>query len=346
MRRTQHCLPFLFAAAMTLAACHAAFALEVPAYKANRIIEILAEPSNSKPPVITTLTISPDGATLAAAGDDHLIRFWNLEDGKLTRTLAGHIDWIRSLEFSPDGMSLVSGGDDRKVRIWDATTGKQTRAMAEHDVAIFAVQFSPDGKTVAASGFQREIKIYDVQTGALKKTIAGPVADLRSLGFNDDGAQLAVGGRNGKIQITNLTDGSQKIIDAHQQRIRCLAFSSTDGQLASAGEDQMIHIFHLKKEPAPLTFNCDGAKIMTLTYCGKNKLATGGSDNIVHIWDVAGKSEDCRLIGHTGTVASLACTPDGTVLVSGSFDTSIRIWKLQRDANGRTTQRLDGAIVR
>ncbi len=346
MRKTNLSLQILFAAAVTVLASQLALGLEIPAYKANRIIEIQPETSNGKPPVVTTLTISPDGKTLAAAGDDHLIRFWNLEDGKLTHTMTGHIDWIRGLDFSPDGKTLASAGDDRKVRIWDVATGKQTRALAEHDVAIFAVQFSPNGKTLAVSGFERPIKIYDVTSGVVVKTISGACTDLRTLSYGNDGGTLAVGGRSGKIQLTNLTDGTQKMIDAHQQRIRHLAFSTADGLLASAGEDQQVRIFNLKHEASSLSFNCDGAKIMSLTFCGKNKLATGGSDNIVHVWDISGKTEDCRLIGHTGTVASLACNAEGTVLVSGGFDTSIRIWKLDRDLNGRTTQRPDGAIVR
>jgi WD40 repeat protein len=33
-------------------------------------------------------------------------------------------------------------------------------------------------------------------------------------------------------------------------------------------------------------------------------------------------------VGHTGTVASLACDAKADTLVSGSYDTTIRVWNL------------------
>jgi WD40 repeat protein len=39
------------------------------------------------------------------------------------------------------------------------------------------------------------------------------------------------------------------------------------------------------------------------------------------------------LEGHTGTVAALACDATGRVLVSGSYDTTIRIWNLEESAS-------------
>ena len=47
--------------------------------------------------VITAVRIHPSGTMAAAAGDDHVIRLWNLEDGSLVRRLTGHRDWIRAI---------------------------------------------------------------------------------------------------------------------------------------------------------------------------------------------------------------------------------------------------------
>jgi hypothetical protein len=55
-------------------------------------------------------------------------------------------------------------------------------------------------------------------------------------------------------------------------------------------------------------------------------LATGGQDSLVRLWDLATGKEFHKLAGHRGTVASLAFSPDGTRLASGSLDTTILIW--------------------
>ena len=53
-----------------------------------------------------------------------------------------------------------------------------------------------------------------------------------------------------------------------------------------------------------------------------------GSNNEFSIWDVDSQKPTSQLVGHTGTVAALACDSTGNVLVSGSYDTTLCIWNL------------------
>ncbi len=77
-----------------------------------------------------------------------------------------------------------------------------------------------------------------------------------------------------------------------------------------------------------------GTKIRSLAFCGSKTLASGGSDNAVRVWDLSTHKEIQRLVGHTGTVASLVADTQRHVLVSGSFDTTIRFWNLERTGDG------------
>jgi WD40 repeat protein len=69
-------------------------------------------------------------------------------------------------------------------------------------------------------------------------------------------------------------------------------------------------------------------KVRALLFVDNRRLAAGGTDNRISIWDVDSRQVTGRLIGHTGTVASLACDRTGTVLVSGSYDAKLRIWNV------------------
>ena len=51
-----------------------------------------------------------------------------------------------------------------------------------------------------------------------------------------------------------------------------------------------------------------------------------GSD--VRVWDALGTGVSQLFEGHTGEVTSVAFSPDGTSLVSGSKDCTVRLWNL------------------
>jgi hypothetical protein len=59
---------------------------------------------------------------------------------------------------------------------------------------------------------------------------------------------------------------------------------------------------------------------------GGRRLATGGLDRAVWLWDLDRGEDVARLPGHTSFVWSLAWSPDGATLASGSGDATVRLW--------------------
>lgn len=68
---------------------------------------------------VRSVTFSPDGHTLISSHEDNTIRLWNLDNGKLLRTLSGHSGWVLSGAIAPDGQTLISGSRDKKIGIWN-----------------------------------------------------------------------------------------------------------------------------------------------------------------------------------------------------------------------------------
>jgi len=68
---------------------------------------------------ILCLALSPDGRTLASAGQDGTLRLWEVLTGREIRRFDGHADKVYCLAFSPDGRRLASGSGDTTALLWD-----------------------------------------------------------------------------------------------------------------------------------------------------------------------------------------------------------------------------------
>ncbi|MFW6170089.1 MAG: WD40 repeat domain-containing protein [Planctomycetota bacterium] len=308
----------------------------------RRMIQVPPDTSRTHPAVITSLSIHPNGMLVAAAGDDHVIRLWDLEEEAWVARLTGHQDWIRAVQFSPDGKTLVSSGNDRRVIMWDVATRKPKRTLAVGDQAVDTVTFSHSGRWVATAGFGSEICILDTTGETSRRFLEADCHDIRALAISDDDQHLAAGGRDGIIRIWNLeTEQVTRQVNGHQQRIRALTFAQDGAQIISGGEGGMVRIWNWTTDGEAVELPRLPCKVMALVSCGRQILATAGSDNLVRLWNLTTHEELVQMSGHTGSVVALDYR-DGT-LVSGGFDTSLRVWTLPTslDEGIRSAQRPD-----
>ena len=92
-----------------------------------------------------------------------VIRFWDLETGKVIRSLLGHQSSVNDFDFLPTGDLLASSGGDRTVRLWDVETGKPLRTFTGHREGVYGVTFSPDGELPASGSWDATIRLWDIK---------------------------------------------------------------------------------------------------------------------------------------------------------------------------------------
>jgi WD40 repeat protein/serine/threonine protein kinase len=162
------------------------------------------------------LALHPDGRQLFTGGADKAIKVWDLETGKMIRSLSGHSGAILSLAQDRDGKRLYSGSADRTIKAWDLQTGETILTMQGGGGDVGCLALSADGKRLfSGGGFFFEdtnIRVWDVATGQeLLKLPGGAWGGVAGLALCRDGTGLIGVGRDGSVKMWDfdLGKGSQ-----------------------------------------------------------------------------------------------------------------------------------------
>ena len=286
---------------------------------------------------VLSVTLSPDGRTLASGDYDGAIRVWDAKTGKHKLTLREHTEGVTSLSLSPDGRTLASGSWDRTVRVWDAETGEHKLTFDGHKDGVRSVMFSPDGRTLASGSYDHSIQLWDAKTGEHKLTFNGHRHYVRSAVFSPDGRTLASGSYDRTVRLWDAETGEPlQTLEGHKDGILTVAFSPDGSTLASGSYDRTIQLWDAKTGQHLQTLEGHTNDVNSVAFSPDGRtLVSGGNDytiqiydDTIRVWDVETGEPLQTLRGHKAGVTSLTFAREGSTLASGSWDRTIQVWEL------------------
>ena len=278
-----------------------------------------------------SFTFGPEGRNLALGCMDGTIRCWNVADRKFYKQLTPSDRPIVSVDWSPDGKLIASLSSRQRpivslfetghIRNWDSqefVVGRESSIdptapayevgysrrggffasiLGPSAVSVMVtanrVVFSPDG-TLFADTTDTVPRLLDPMTGKEVVVLEDFGHEIQEFAFAPDGGSCAAISSEGKICIWDVATGNQLVVVERPQFKPSNRFDRTS-----------IHSF---------------------AYSPSGEIAFPSKTHGVEFYDPELEKQLATFEGHSDIVTTIAFSADGSRMVTGSLDNTIKIW--------------------
>jgi WD40 repeat protein len=302
-----------------------------------------------QPDWIRSMAVSPDGKTLASAGESS-IRLWEIPSGRPLKKFSVYRDkadprseTASAVAFTAKGELVALGNHVGKgCVLYEPESGKKLQEIKAHSINLL----SGDG-TFAVLSSENRLALWDLSTAkeVHKVPSLDSIAGPRPAALSADGKTLATSGTLGLRRVDLPTGKDLPRIGAAFDSSYSLAFSRDgkrlaaarhrDGLLQAPSQDincdvvlwdtesgkQVRALKTLPHYVTPLALSADG-KLLAV---GLGDMTYAGGRTIALLDTTAGKEID-RPTGHEAAVESVAFVAGTDTIVSACEHGKIRTW--------------------
>ena len=235
---------------------------------------------------------SPDGTYALAPSGDTTARLWNMRTGSTMKILEGHTDTVNSVALSENSKYALTGSNDGTARLWDLTTGATIGILEGHTDLVMSVAFSKNSQYALTGSWDETARLWNLENGTTMQVFQGHTAPIMSVAFHPDGKYILTGSEDGSLHLWDIKNGETvKVFERGDNTIRL-----------SEG-----------------AFSPDGRYVLTQA-----------NNKPLYLWDIHNlEAEPIALHENSTDIISIAFNQYGTWALTGSADTTARLWPIK-----------------
>lgn len=293
---------------------------------------------------ISNCIFSPTGDRILTADGTYSLMLWDVESGEFIRR---YVDRDMKTNrhhcaFSPDGKSILinSSGNSEissHASLWDVQTGKRNLLFFGHSGYIFDIDFSPNGKYILTASDDHSAKLFDSQSGEELQSYNDHSSRVLSCAFSHDSKLVLTGSDDNTAKLWNCLTGELiYTFQGHTNAVQDCKFSPNGQMVLTIGNDQTIRLWSTQTGAQLKIFKCETHPWHVRIAFSKNNRTIMFTENDYAVLLDIETGNILHRLPHAFWIYSCAFSPNGEYAVTGSADSTTKLWDVRTGTLLRT----------
>lgn len=226
------------------------------------------------------------------------------------------------------GDLVVTAGYDNRIILWNALT-RTAITEARHDHLANQCRFSSSGRIVVTSSSDYSARLWSVPDLRLISVLTDQKDDVEMTVVSPDETRVATASRDHIARIYDLDGRLIHRLEGHEEDVLSVEWVRGGAELVTTSDDGTVRRWDAAGGALLSTIDLGDVETDTVAVLGVDSFALGNDEGELILIDPSGTR---RHRVHDAGIKRIAYDAEAGLLLSSSYDRTVRLWRLERGA--------------